>query len=300
VSIPVIQTYTFHYPQSDDYPRAASCVGTDPFSFEDGLVAVNAARNAEVEDKGVAPFPQPLGLNRERLEFPTLPTRDPVEGVRHVLSAYNNCARCHLCSTRMRVVHERGDAQSAILLLGEGPGRAENDQGQPFVGRAGRLQNEILTDAGLDPNALYWMNALGCRPATHWQKDRPPTEAELLACSERVYLMLQAIRPRVVVCLGKTATRYFFEEPPSPWGFTRFVPRGSPDDWVMVAHARHPAYLARVIGVASMYKEYAAQRTFYRLLASQAPGLTKVNAWHFLPHQLSNPPEEVMTAWHTK
>jgi len=290
---PVIDALTFWHPSETGGPWASSCVGPAPLSVEQATALVCA--RAEGEE---AP-PRPTGLNRATLTYPILPTADPVEGLRHVRSAYEGCARCHLCSTRMTVVHGRGNPHSAVVFLGEGPGKDENDLGEPFVGGAGKLQDAICSDAGIDPaNGVYWFNSVGCRPARHWDTDRPPTEAEQLACSERVYLMLQAIRPRAVICLGKTATRYFFAKPPPVWTYTKFAPAGAPDDWIMVGHGFHPSYLTRVMGVASMYREYAAQRTFYSLLSKQYSSLTKVSAWHFLPQFLATA-QEPMTAWHT-
>ena len=290
--MPVIDSFTFWHPSESGGPSASTCIGPSPLDVDQATALVCA------RPEGEEPPPRPTGLNRATLTYPILPTTDPVEGLRHARSAYDGCARCHLCSTRMTVVHGRGNPQSALVFFGEGPGKDENDLGEPFVGRAGKFQDVLCTDAGIDPaQGIYWFNSVGCRTARHWDQDRPPTEAEQLACSERAYLMLQAIRPRVVICLGKAATRYFFAEAPPVWSFTRFVPQGAPDDWVMVGYGYHPSYLARVIGVPSMYREYAAQRTFYGMLSKQYASLTKVSTWRFLPQFLSSI-QEPLTAWH--
>jgi uracil-DNA glycosylase family 4 len=243
-------------------------------------------------------YPPASGVNRAVLDYPPPANADSLDGVKRVRAAYHACARCHLCESRMQVVHYRGNADAAVACFGEGPGKDENDLGEPFVGRSGRLQDEVVRGASIDPQAdLFWMNSVGCRAGSRWGEDRPPTDPELIACSERAYLLFQAVRPRVVVCLGKIATRYFFDEPPPVWSFTRFAPQGAPDDWIMVGYAHHPAYLARVIGAPSMYKEYAAQRTFYMTLAQKMRGLTKVSRWLFLPRYLALVASGPLVAW---
>jgi DNA polymerase len=275
--VQLLETVTFwHKPADGGVGVTTSCVAPAPLDVQAALAHVLR----------VTGYPPVSGANRATLAFPPQPNVAPLDGVKRVMAAYNGCGRCHLCSSRMQVVHYRGSPDSAVCFLGEGPGKDENERGEPFVGRSGKLQDKMVEQIGLDPAAIFWMNTVGCRPGTRWGDDRPPTDAELIACSERTYLLLQAVRPRVVVCLGATATKYFFDEPPPVWSFTQFKPAGAPDDWIMVGYARHPAYLVRVVGAPSMYKEYAAQRTFYSMLASRLPGLTKVQAWHLLPRYL--------------
>lgn len=192
----------------------------------------------------------------------------------------------------MSVAHYRGNPNATIVFLGDGPGREENDMGEPFVGPAGKLQDVLNRNNGLDSaKHILWMNMLGCRAAANWAADRDPTTAELAACSERVWMMLTAIRPRVVVCMGEVATRYFFSETPNIWSYVRLVPRGNPEDWIMVGYAQHPSYLVRTMGVVSNYRQFAAQRTFYSMLVSHLPSLTKVNAWRLEPQHAVQQPE---------
>jgi uracil-DNA glycosylase family 4 len=272
-----LEAITFwHKPIEGGVPVASSCVGPAPL---DVPAAVALALRA-------TSYPPITGMNRATLGFSAEGPADPLDGVKRVMAAYGQCARCHLCASRMQVVHYRGNASAVVAFLGEGPSKDENDLGEPFVGRPGKLQDEMLRQAGVEPAQLFWMHVLGCRPGPRWGDDRTATEPELIACSERTYLLLQAVRPRVVVCLGPVATKFFFDEPPPVWSFTQFSPAGAPDDWVMVGYARHPAYLGRCIGAPSMYKEYAAQRTFYSMLAGKLSGLGKVGRWLLLPRYL--------------
>ena len=96
---------------------------------------------------------------------------------------------------------------------------------------------------------------------------------ERVACSERTWMLLCAIRPSVVVCLGSEATGAFWVEPPPPWTWHTL------DDGVVVGHARHPAYLLRVLATPIGEREYEAARRFYAVLRERMPALRKLAAW---------------------
>lgn len=279
----VLNTHTFWHRNAAGPPIASSVVG--PASVDQGT-----AHEAALAQTG---FNRAHGVQSNPLTF------YPPANLQHVIEQYDRCGRCHLCASRQAVVHYRGNPEARVVFFGEAPGREENDMGEPFVGPSGKLQDVANRNNGLDSNSdLFWMNAVGCRPATHWSKDRPPTQAELAACSERAWMMFNVIRPRVVVCLGETATKYFFDEKPDVWSFTRLVPADHPEDWIMVGFAYHPAYLARVVGVPASYKQFAAQRTFYGILKQQMGSLTKVNEWRFMP-RYSNL-DEPLVGWHAE
>lgn len=278
---------TWHDTPGGGPPVAASCVGAAPLDVP----------SAELRVMEATGYGRVRGRNRNYLEFPPAPP-DPLAGVRGVQSAYTGCSRCHLCSSRFQVVHHRGDVGAAVAFYGEGPGKDEDTLGLPFIGRSGKLQDAMCVAPGIDPERdIFWFNAVGCRPAKMGQKDRPPELGELIACSERSTTLFRSVRPRVIVCLGKVATRYFFNKPPPVWSWTKLTPSGAPDDWIMVGHAYHPAYLVRVIGSAPMYKEYAAQRTFYSMLHEHMTGITKVREWRFMPQFLFGAPD-LSVAWH--
>lgn len=275
-----LEAVTFwHRPAGGGPPLASSAVGPAPLDVPTVHTLVQKLTG----------YDPASSMNRSALSFPQFGSQDSRENVMRVVANYNGCARCHLSSARGKVVHYRGDHNSSVVFLGEGPGVEEDQMGDPFVGRSGKLQDEMLRQAGIPPELIFYMNVLGCRAGAQMGEDRKPTTPELVACSEHAYLLLQAVRPRVVVCLGKVATRYFFDEPPPVWSFTEFRPAGAPQDWVQVGYAHHPAYLVRVIGAPAMYKEFAAQRTFYNLLAKRiASGLPKVGRWLFMPRYLAN------------
>ena len=226
---------------------------------------------AAVTDLGIG---APIKAVRHTLDYPA--PSDAGE----IVDRYRNCQRCHLSGRRNSICHMRGNIDAPIVMVGGGPGRTEDLDGRPFVGPKARLQGELLKECGIDPELdVAWITLVGCRPHDSMLAvDREPTTVELRACSERTLMLLQLIRPRVVVCLGKDATRMLHDEPPHPWTWTRVVPAESSDDWVIVGHARHPSYLARVIGMPANYKEYAAAIRFYTEIKDQMP-LSRPSSW---------------------
>lgn len=277
-----LDTYTFWHSDPTGGPaRASSVCGPAPCD-------VGAAHEMVMAQTGYDAAKQ---FQSNRLDFPM------ATDVREAVARYDGCSRCHLCATRQSIVHYRGNPNAKVVFFGEAPGREENDMGEPFVGASGRLQDTLCKYIGINPQQdVLWMNALGCRPATHWSADRQPTDAELAACSERVLMMFAAVRPRVVICLGETAAKFFFAEKPRIWNYSMFTPPEHPEDWVMVGFAYHPAYLVRTMGVPANYRQFAAQRTFYTMLSERLPTLTKVNAWRFFPQYARMSQPEV--SWH--
>ena len=114
-----------------------------------------------------------------------------------------SCVRCPLAAGRTQVVFGHGDPTAQLMLVGEGPGRDEDVQGRPFVGRSGQLLDWLLTVVGLDREHLYVTNSVLCRPPGN----RTPTPAEVGACSAWLREQLRLVKPRVVVALGNTAAQ---------------------------------------------------------------------------------------------
>jgi uracil-DNA glycosylase family 4 len=227
------------------------------------------------------------------LDFPEMPP-DPAVGVAMVEQRYQGCARCHLSETRMRIVHVRGNYYSPVVAIGEGPGRNEDSQGLPFVGVSGRLQDQLFRDAGIDPHAhIAWMNLVGCRPCENrFTEDRRPSLCERIACSERTLMLLRALRPRIVLCLGKEAADIFFDEDHVPGWFSWTTlpgPPEQPQDWVQVGVVKHPAALARSLSMPNAYGDYKRSVLFYRALREQLEsGIEKVSRWPYGLRYLAN------------
>jgi uracil-DNA glycosylase len=223
-----------------------------------------------------------LALRSFALDFPPV-SPDPAAAVQQIADRYRDCERCHLSDRRTRIAHIKGNPYAAVVCLGEGPGKDEDIQGVPFVGRSGQLQDALFAESGIRPlEDMAWINLVGCRPCENRHApDRVPTLVEKIACAERTLMLLRALRPRVVLCLGEQATSMFFEEAPNPNSWATLTPPDDPRDAVVVGVVRHPAYLLRTIGMQNTYREYAAARLFYRGFRGMLPGLQKVASWRF-------------------
>lgn len=114
------------------------------------------------------------------------------------------CRRCGLCETRHSVVFGQGAAQAEVMLVGEGPGANEDEQGLPFVGKSGQLLDHYLeaVDLSRDKN-VYIANIVKCRPP----QNRDPLPEESAACMPWLRQQFQLIRPKIVVCLGRVAAQ---------------------------------------------------------------------------------------------
>ncbi len=112
-----------------------------------------------------------------------------------------DCRRCGLCQTRTNIVFGVGNAETKIMFVGEAPGADEDRTGEPFVGRAGQLLDRWLVDLGLSRKDVYIANVLKCRPPNN----RDPQPEEVQRCSPFLRAQIRAIRPAVVVGLGRHA-----------------------------------------------------------------------------------------------
>jgi uracil-DNA glycosylase len=116
----------------------------------------------------------------------------------------SGCTLCGLAGGRTTVVFGEGNPRAALMVVGEGPGREEDLQGRPFVGRSGQLLEKLLLEeAGLGRSEVYIANVVKCRPPGN----RDPLPEEVDACRPYLYQQLSLISPRVVVTLGNFATR---------------------------------------------------------------------------------------------
>ena len=111
------------------------------------------------------------------------------------------CTACGLAETRTHVVFGDGAQDAEILLVGEGPGQHEDEQGVPFVGRAGQLLDDMLEIIGLDRTKVYVANIVKCRPP----KNRAPLNTEQDACIGYLRAQTALLRPKIIVCLGRIA-----------------------------------------------------------------------------------------------
>ena len=113
----------------------------------------------------------------------------------------NNCTKCNLCTTRKNVVIGVGNPNAQIMFIGEGPGEQEDIQGEPFVGAAGKLLDDMLSIIDLDREKCYIANIVKCRPPMN----RDPSEEEQDACIDYLRNQVALVKPKVIVCLGRIA-----------------------------------------------------------------------------------------------
>ena len=115
---------------------------------------------------------------------------------------------CALAETRTNVVFGDGARDAEILLVGEGPGQHEDEQGVPFVGPAGKLLDDMLEIIGLDRTKVYVANIVKCRPP----KNRDPLNVEQDACIGWLRRQTALLRPRIIICLGRIAAKAIIRE----------------------------------------------------------------------------------------
>ena len=148
------------------------------------------------------------------------------------------CTLCDLHRGRTHAVPGEGNRSAELMFIGEGPGRDEDAQGRPFVGRAGQLLRKIIAAMTFREDEVYITNMVKCRPP----ENRVPHAEEIEACSPYLAGQIELIRPRVIVVLGRTPTDYFA---PGREGMT--ARRGHFGDYrgIPVMPTFHPSYLVR-------------------------------------------------------
>src|SRR6266566_4458883 len=161
-----------------------------------------------------APNPEPRTPNPE-LRAPTLPpqalslfeapppARRERETLEQIRGDLGDCHRCRLAAGRKTIVFGQGSARAQLVFVGEGPGADEDEQGLPFVGRAGQLLNRMLQSIGIKREDVYICNVVKCRPPGN----RTPERDEIESCSPFLFRQIEAIRPRLVCCLGAPAVK---------------------------------------------------------------------------------------------
>lgn len=133
---------------------------------------------------------------------------NPNETLAQISQEVMNCTKCQLYKARKLAVPGVGPAQADIMLIGEGPGFHENEQGLPFVGAAGKFLDELLQSIGLKRVDVYITNVVKCRPPGN----RDPQPDELSACDDYLERQIQAIGPKVIVTLGRFSMAKFMPD----------------------------------------------------------------------------------------
>jgi uracil-DNA glycosylase len=165
----------------------------------------------------------------ERVEGDSLP---------RIREDIGDCTRCHLHKGRTKIVYGTGNPRAELVFVGEGPGHDEDIQGEPFVGRAGKLLTQMIEAMSLRREDVYICNVVKCRPP----ENRLPEKDEIATCSPFLLRQLAAIQPKVICCLGACAAQTMLG---TNQGISRF--RGEWFDFrgSKLIATYHPAYLLR-------------------------------------------------------
>ena len=183
---------------------------------------------------------------RSRVAEPSRTSRGPAVApgsgeaprLEEVRRALGDCQRCKLCSGRKNIVFGVGNPKAKLVFVGEGPGAEEDNQGIPFVGAAGQLLTKMIAAMGYTRDEVYICNVVKCRPPGN----RNPEPDEIAACQPFLEAQLNAIRPSVIVTLGKFAAQTLLR---TDTPITRL--RGQWREYVGIPlmPTFHPAYLLR-------------------------------------------------------
>ncbi len=159
------------------------------------------------DDDHVARAPSPASVIEEDMFAPNRPearASDPAEALRIIREDLGDCTRCVLHKQgRKQIVFGVGNPRAELMFVGEGPGADEDEQGEPFVGRAGQLLNKMIAAMGLRREDVYIANVVKCRPPGN----RTPEREECDTCSPFLLRQIEAIQPKVIVALGAVAAK---------------------------------------------------------------------------------------------
>jgi uracil-DNA glycosylase family 4 len=198
------------------------------------------------EPGGTAPGPgePPAPVSAASAGRPlVLPERPPLaaaerEALADIDRRVRDCTLCALHKLRTHAVPGEGNWEADLLFIGEGPGRDEDLQGRPFVGRAGQLLRKIIAAMTFREDEVYITNMVKCRPP----ENRVPHTEEIETCSRYLIRQIELIRPKVIVTLGKTPTDYFV---PGREGMTARRGRFGSYLGIAVMPTFPPSYLVR-------------------------------------------------------
>jgi uracil-DNA glycosylase family 4 len=148
------------------------------------------------------------------------------------------CIKCDLCKTRTQTVFGSGNKNADWMIIGEAPGQSEDQQGLPFVGKAGLLLTEMLRAIGLDREEVFIANIVKCRPPAN----RDPQSIEIATCKPYLLRQIALLKPKIIVVLGRVAAQALLNTD-QPIGKLRGKRHALNDTPVIVVY--HPAYLLR-------------------------------------------------------
>ncbi len=200
-----------------------------------------AARTQRRPDPVARPVSGPVPKTTEPAKAevrPAQPAAQPDKFFDAIRVDLTDCKRCKLWSTRKNIVFGSGNPHADLMFVGEAPGADEDEQGLPFVGRAGQLLTKIIESVGLQRSDVFICNILKCRPPGN----RNPESEEIAACEQFLFRQIEAVKPKIICALGTFGAQTLLRttEPIGRLRGRMLEYRG-----VKLIATYHPAYLLR-------------------------------------------------------
>ena len=234
-----------YYRDREGSPSAASAMKVPAAAETAASSAIPATSSSAFERRMSSAAPLAAAAQERRVPIIQVSTgaslfeehieNDSLERIREYIG---DCTRCKLHKARTNIVFGVGNPKADLVFIGESPGHDEDVQGEPFVGRAGKLLTQMIEAMGLRRQDVYICNVVKCRPP----ENRLPERDEITTCSPFLVRQLAVIQPKVICCLGACAAQTLLE---TNQGISRF--RGEWFDYrgAKLIATYHPAYLLR-------------------------------------------------------
>ncbi len=131
------------------------------------------------------------------------------EKLEKILETTKTCKACNLHKNRCKCVFSKGCENAKIMLIGEAPGKKENEEGKPFIGKSGQQLYDLLSKVGFNPEQdIYFCNVVKCRPVKN-NKDRKPYKKEIETCAKFLNSQIEIVNPKIIILCGNTAKNIF-------------------------------------------------------------------------------------------
>jgi len=234
-------------------PGEIATVAAEAAVADGAAVPIQPESREEMSPRKAAAVAVPVAVEENIFEVlapkPEYGVSDPVKALKIIREDLGDCTRCPLHKQgRKQIVFGVGNAKAELMFVGEGPGADEDEQGEPFVGRAGQLLNNMIKAMGIERRQVYIANIVKCRPPGN----RTPEREECETCSPFLMRQIAVIKPKVVVALGAVAAKTLLAMSASMsqlrGRFYDFKPAGVRDpnwDGCKLAVTYHPAFLLR-------------------------------------------------------
>jgi uracil-DNA glycosylase family 4 len=181
-------------------------------------------------------------------------SREKISQLDELKISVSVCTKCKLHRTRTQTVFGEGSYDAQVMFIGEGPGRDEDAQGRPFVGRAGQLLTSIIEKGmKIQRKDVFIANVVKCRPTIEQkgERDRPPDDEETLSCGDYLRKQIEIIRPKVIITLGNPSTKFLLA---AKLGITKLRGTWGMYRGIKVMPTYHPSYILRNGGDSSPLK----------------------------------------------